>query len=178
MRTRPKLLLVFGVVLALLLVLAACTRAPETPPPSEFTSGGSEQNNSEVEPPPESGNGEAGTGGEGTTTEESQPENSGNGDAFSNVEEDLPIPQGAYDPNISSTGHQIVFKVGGRTDQIVEYYGERLAEAGWETAGPDTVIGNTAIMVRTKPNGDRLSINMQYNPNADFTVITLVVTRN
>lgn len=174
MRTRPKLLLVIGVIVALTLVLAACSSAPATPPPSEFTSGGNGQNNNGGETAAETEPADTGTGGEAETSEELV--DSGNEEA-NGLAEDMPIPQGAYDLNVSSTGHQVVYKVGGQAQQVVDFYAGRLTEFDWMEAGQDTVVGNMALMVREKENGDRLSINMQYNPNAEFTVVTLVVTR-
>jgi hypothetical protein len=176
MRSRPKLLYIIGTVLALLLVLSACSRAPQTPPPSEFTSGGTEADTGEVA---ETDNepADVGTGGEEVTAEDPEQDTTTGGGDVLDLADDVPIPQGAYDANLSSTGNQIVYKVGGLASQVVDFYVSRLSESGWEVAGQDTVVGHTALMTRVKPNGDRLSINMQYNPNADFTVVTLVVTR-
>lgn len=171
MRTRPKLLYVIGVVLTLLLVLAACSPAPVTPPPSEFTSGQEETIDTG------SGNGEeapeAGTGGEGSPADEPGIAD----DGTPQVADDIPVPQGAYDFDISGSGQQVLYKVGGQTQQVVDFYVERLEEFGWTMVGRDFSDSNKALMVRQKENGDRLSINMQYNPNADFTVVTLVFTR-
>jgi hypothetical protein len=159
MNVRPRLLLFLGIILILSMVLSACVPAAQTPPPSEI-SGGTESGG-ETE-------GEAGTGGEEEPTEP----------ADTGLAEDIPLPEGYYDESISSDGKQIVFKVAGTSEETVAFYQTKLEEMGWLMAGPtDTAVGSTALMLRTNENGDRLSINMQYNPNANFTVVTLVVTR-
>ena len=168
MNTRPRLFIVFGFILILTLLFAACTPAVQTPPPSQFQSGGetaTQATGGEV-----STGGEVGTGGEAETGGESTTDNP-------QVGEDVPFPEGIYDTNTSSDGGQIVYKVGGESQDVVQYYQDILPGLGWEMVGQDTVIGNTALMSRENANGDRLSINMQYNPNAGFTVVTLVVTR-
>lgn len=163
MNTRPKVSHLLGFVLILTLLLAACTPAAQTPPPSQFQPG-------EATPTLEAG-GESGTGGAVETGGEPSTGETG-------VADDIPLPQGYYDANISSDGGQIVYKVGGSSEEVVQYYQDTLPEFGWEMAGPsDTVIGNTALMLRENADADRLSINMQYNPNAGFTVVTLVITR-
>lgn len=168
MNMRPRSFIVFGLVLILTLLFAACRPAVQTPPPSQFqtpsaatapSSGGSEENVGDV-----------GTGGE----EESGGQVTGD---TPQVAEDVPLPEGIYDTNISSDGGQIVYKVGGESQDVVQYYQDILPGLGWEEVGQDTVIGNTALMSRENADGDRLSINMQYNPNAGFTVVTLVITR-
>jgi hypothetical protein len=163
MKMRSKSSLVLGLVLILTLLLAACRPAVQTPPPSQFQPG-------EATPTVEAG-GEPGTGGEIEPGGEPSTGETG-------VAEDIPLPEGYYDANVSSDGGQIVYKVGGSSEEVVQYYQDTLPEFGWEMAGPaDTVIGNTALMLRENSDADRLSINMQYNPNAGFTVVTLVITR-
>lgn len=94
------------------------------------------------------------------------------------VPENVPIMDGAYDAKVSGSGLQINYKVSGSVSEVVEYYQIRLAELGWESAGPpDTAVGATALMLRKNADDNRLSINLQYNPNGLFTVVSLVVTR-
>lgn len=171
MRTRPKLLYLIGVVLTLVLVLAACSPQPVTPPPSEFNSGQEQITDDGAAAEPESQ--EVGTGGEEAPVD--QPDVAEDGTP--QVAEDIPVPQGAYDFDISGSGQQVIYKVGGQTQQVVDFYTQGLEEFGWSMVGRDFADSNKALMVRQKENGDRLSINMQYNPNADFTVVTLVFTR-
>lgn len=169
MNTRPRLFIVFGFILILTLLFAACTPAAQTPPPSQFQGG--EETAPQATSEQVSAGGEVGTGGEAAT----------GGEGTTNGQhpaDDIPLPEGYYDTNMSSDGGQIVYKVGGTSEDVVKYYQDILPEFGWDMAGPaDTVIGNTALMLRENADADRLSINMQYNPNAGFTVVTLVITR-
>lgn len=167
MNKRPAVVWLGGVILVMVLLISACRPEIPTPPPSEISGGvtaTAEAGGEEAEP---------GTGGE-QTGGEAEIEESG----FAKVADDIPVPQGAYEDKISSDGLQIIFKVAGDPEGVVAYYQENLPASGWEMAGPqDTAVGNSALMLRAKPNGDRISINLQYNPNGQFTVVTMVVTR-
>ncbi len=168
MNKRPRLFLIGGVILLLALLFSACTPDVPTPPPSELTEGGlpEEQTAGETS--------EVGTGGEETGSGDSEAAATG----LAALPEDIPVPRGAYDENISNDGIQINYKIAGTAEAVVAYFQENLPSAGWEFAGPqDTAVGNTALMLRSKPNGDRISINLQYNPAGEFTVVTMVVTR-
>jgi hypothetical protein len=169
MKVRPNYLVVLGMLLVLALLVSACRPAFQTPPPSQFTGGESPTATTDSGSEPVTGS-ETEEGG----AEELPTETTGD----SRIPEDVPLPEGYYDENISRDGGQLVFKVAGTASDVVSFYQELLPQYGWElSASQDTSVGNTALLYRTNEQGDRLSINMQYNPNAQFTVVTLVVTR-
>jgi hypothetical protein len=163
-----KVYALLGIILILIMALSACLPSASTPPPPSELQGGGGQESSGGDMEPEAGTGgEAETGGE---VDEAPQE--------LDVAEDIPIPEGSYDAKVSSDGRQVVYKVAGTSEDVVIYYQEKLAGLGWESAGPgDTAVGNTGLMLRTNAAGDRLSINIQYNPNGEFSVVTLAVTR-
>lgn len=91
---------------------------------------------------------------------------------------DVPVMEGAYDLSIERSGTQMRYKVDSEVQTVVDFYHSVLPGQGWEIKGPpDSVVGNIASMLRENKAGDRLSINMQYNPNAQFTVVTIAISR-
>jgi hypothetical protein len=111
------------------------------------------------------------TGGESQPVAEASP-------AESEVPEDVPLMDGAYDLDVGRKGTQIAYKVDATIADVVTFYQEALAALGWENAGPpDSAMANIANIIRQNSNGDRLSIAMQFNPNASFTVLTITVNR-
>lgn len=168
MNKRLNLLKLLCVILIVATVVVACTPAAQTPPPSQFSGGGQTTEGVSQEPGAAD---ELGQGGD-TGTE------SGGASAGEGFADDIPLPVGYYDENISQESGQINYKVAGTAEDVVAFYQEKLPEFGWDLAGPkDTAVGNTALMLRKNANGDSLSINMQYNQNGQFTVVTLVVSR-
>ncbi|GAB4522140.1 MAG: hypothetical protein Fur0018_03490 [Anaerolineales bacterium] len=85
---------------------------------------------------------------------------------------------GAYDVSIQHNSTQIKYKVDADVQTVVDFYHEVLPPLGWEIKGPpDSVVGSIASMLRKNANNDQLAINMQYNPNAQFTVVTISISR-
>ncbi len=92
--------------------------------------------------------------------------------------EDVPLMDGAYEVSIERDGTQIKYKVDTEVQTVVDFYHEVLPSLGWEIKGPpDSVVGSIASMLRKNANNDQLTINMQYNPNAQFTVVTIAISR-
>ncbi len=92
--------------------------------------------------------------------------------------EDVPLMDGAYEISIERNGTQIKYKVDAEVQAVVDFYHDVLPPLGWEIKGPpDSVVGSIASMLRKNANGDQLSINMQYNPNAQFTIVTIAISR-
>lgn len=94
------------------------------------------------------------------------------------VPTDMPLPQDYYDLKVARNGTQITYKINAEVQTAVDFYHNQLEPLGWEIKGPlDSVVGNIATMLRQNEAGDRASINMQYNPNGSFTVITISINR-
>lgn len=94
------------------------------------------------------------------------------------VPTDMPLPQDYYDLKVARNGTQITYKINAEVQTAVDFYHNQLEPLGWEIKGPpDSVVGNIATMLRENEAGDRASINMQYNPNGSFTVITISINR-
>jgi hypothetical protein len=170
MERSRKLLLMGGIVLIFALLFSACVPAASTPPPSEISGG-----NTQPAAAATSSGGESGTGGEAPAAPSGGETGSG---SSQQIPEDIPVPDGAYDQNINTSVGQMDFKVAGDAASTLAFYQDNLPQDGWELLGAeDTAVGNTALMLRTNAHGDRLSINLQYNPNGSFTVVTLYLNR-
>ncbi len=92
--------------------------------------------------------------------------------------EDTPIPDGAYDVQVSRGGASIHFQIDGAIEDVVTYYQDVLPDFEWELAGPpDNAIGSIATMLRENEIGDRLAINMQANELGGFVQVTITVSR-
>ncbi len=158
---------ILALLVLLTLVLAACGSgaAPTSAPASSGNAGGGE-----VAAPTaaESGSG----GGEESPTEPPAPPPANEAPA------DVPLIDGAYDVDIQRGGTQITYKVDADVQTVVDFYHEVLPPLGWEIKGPpDSVVGNIASMLRKNAADEQLSVNMQYNPNAQFTVVTIALSR-
>ncbi|RMF47842.1 MAG: hypothetical protein D6755_04605, partial [Anaerolineae bacterium] len=159
-------LLFWGLVLVLALILAACGGSA-TPAPKAQPSGGNETS------VPASSGGE-----EAAPTEASPAESPAAAEPASEQPQDVPVMEGAYDLSVERSGTQMRYKVDSDVQTVVDFYHGILPSLGWEIKGPpDSVVGNIASMLRENAAGDRLSINMQYNPNAQFTVVTIAISR-
>jgi hypothetical protein len=173
---RPKFVLYLVLLLILALTLSACAPASQPAPTADSMAPATADPN-EGAPADESGPLE----GDAVATEppagESQPV-AADDSPLGRVPANVPIMDGAYDTKVSGSGLQITYKVSGSVNEVVEFYQIRLADLGWESAGPpDTAVGATALMLRKNAEDNRLSINLQYNPTGLFTVVSLVVTR-
>lgn len=172
MKTRPQPLIFIALLMILIIAMTACLPDPVPPPPIPDSSGSGETDGGDQSATETPENGE---GTEDVSTGDSEPPPD---TPASRIAADVPILEGAYDMNVSGSGLQITYKVGLDVDSVVFFYQEQLASLGWESAGPsDTAVGATALMLRKNAANDRISINMQFNPNASFTVVTLVINR-
>ncbi len=145
----------FLIILALL--LSACgLKATPTPKPTPVV--------------PASSGGESNTNGE---TEAAPPTESG-----PQVPEDVPVIPGAYKLQVLRHGTQVIYQVDGAIDEVLSFYQQELDKLGWQMAGPpDSAVGSIATMLRQNEAGDKLSINMQYNPLGNFVTINIAVVR-
>jgi hypothetical protein len=93
------------------------------------------------------------------------------------VPSDVPVMTGAYDLEVP-TSVNVTYKVDAQIKDVVAFYETSLSEAGWsQTSNPDSVVGAMAQMSRSKPNGDRITFSLQYNPVGEFTIVQIFITR-
>ena len=91
---------------------------------------------------------------------------------------DLPLPDGAYNVDVSAGGTQVSYLHAGTVQDMVTYLQTELPNYGWTAqTSPDSAIGAIASMLRKNDAGDTLSVNMQYNSNGDFTTLTMAILR-
>ncbi len=157
---------ILALLVLLTLVLTACGggAAPTSAPAPSGNAGGEE-----AAPPTAAESGSA--GGETATEPPAAP-------PANEAPADVPLMDGAYDIDIQRGGTQITYKVDAEVQSVVDFYHEVLPPLGWEIKGPpDSVVGNIASMLRKNATDEQLSINMQYNPNAQFTVVTIALSR-
>lgn len=96
----------------------------------------------------------------------------------SEVPEDLPVMEGAYNLQPMRQGLNVVYNVEGGIPDVVTFYQEVLEDYGWEMAGPqDNALGAMATMLRENTAGDRLSISMQANEFGGFVRLNITITR-
>jgi hypothetical protein len=176
----PKRFLFLSVLLLMTLLLSACSGGNKTEQ-TQSGSGGQEPVSEEATPeeavadeaaaeeaPVEAGAGEptveAETGSEGLT---------------GGVPEDVPIMEGNYELQVTPDGGNLSYKIDAEHEDVVAFYQAELEKLGWEmTRSPDNVVGAMATMGRTNENGDRVTLNLQYNPVGKFTVVRIVVLRD
>lgn len=167
MKMRIARFSILCVLLSLLLLFAvACT--PSRVPVEEATlpAGGEIEATEEVAPTEE-----------GEATPE-QPELTEVPTTESGVPADVPIMEGAYNLQVARGGNNIVYQVDASVDEVVTFYQEELPKYGWNTTrNPDTAVGSTALMLRENDAGDRINLNMQYNPIGDFVRLTITIAR-
>jgi hypothetical protein len=93
------------------------------------------------------------------------------------VPADISIMPNAYELQVSDQ-FNILYKVNGKIKDIVAFYQEEFPLNGWDqTNNPDSVVGSLATISRSKANGDRINISLQYNQIGDFTVVQIYITR-
>ena len=94
------------------------------------------------------------------------------------VPDDIPIMEGSYDLQASSTGNNVSYQVDATVEEVVLFYQEDLPNFGWELAGPpDNAIGTIGTMLRENAAGDRLAINMQFNQVGGFVRLNMRINR-
>ena len=93
------------------------------------------------------------------------------------IAEDVPIMPDAYDLQVPNELN-VIYKVDLQIKDVVSFYQQELPTKGWDQpANPDSVVGSMAQMARTKPNGDRITFSIQYNPVGEFTIVQIYLTR-
>jgi hypothetical protein len=93
------------------------------------------------------------------------------------IAEDVPIMPDAYDLQVPNELN-VIYKVDLQIKDVVAFYQQELPTKGWDQpANPDSVVGSMAQMARTKPNGDRITFSIQYNPVGEFTIVQIYLTR-
>lgn len=169
MKIHKKIIL--WVVVVFLLALAAACSPQQTPPPLEESPEAVAEAPAVVEPEeevdPEAGQGEV----EEPIAEQAQVSETG-------IAEDIPVMDGAYRLQVMRGGSSIMYQVDADIEEVVSFYQEQLSLKGWEMAGPpDSALPAIASMLRQNAAKDRLTINMQYNPNAGFVTLSIQVVR-
>jgi len=93
------------------------------------------------------------------------------------VPEDVPILPDAYDLKVPNE-FTIYYKVDLPLQDVVTFYNEELPNYGWdEPKYPDSAVGAMAQMARSKPDKDRITFSIQFNPVGEFTVVQISLTR-
>jgi hypothetical protein len=91
---------------------------------------------------------------------------------------DVPFPETAYDLRVEANNTRITFKVEGTIQDVAAYFQEALPGLGWnKTLGADSAIGAMGTLGRQNDALDKLSINMSFNPNGSFVLVTMDVIR-
>jgi len=93
------------------------------------------------------------------------------------VPEDVPIMPDGYELKVPNE-FTIYYKVNLPIQDVVTFYNEELPNYGWdEPKHPDSAVGSMAQMARSKPDKDRITFSLQYNPVGEFTVVQISLTR-
>jgi len=96
----------------------------------------------------------------------------------SEIPEDVPIPDSAYELQVSRKGSFVQYKIDGEIADVVTFYQQQLPEQGWqEGRAPDISQTRMGTMLREKENGDRIAINMQKNDLGGFVFVTMTLHR-
>jgi hypothetical protein len=166
-----KILTLWAVVVFILALAQGCSPEQTPPPLEEESPGAAAEAPSAVEPEeeidPAAGQGEV----EEPTVEQAPVSETG-------IAEDIPVMEGAYRLQVMRGGSSIMYQVDAEIEEVVTFYQEQLPLKGWEMAGPpDSALPSIASMLRQNAAKDRLTINMQYNPNAGFVTLTIQVAR-
>ncbi len=94
------------------------------------------------------------------------------------IPDDVPVMPGAYKLQVLRHGTQIVYQVDGTIEDVIAFYQQELEALGWQMAGPpDNAVGSIATMLRENQAGDKMSINLQYNPLGNFVSVNIAVVR-
>jgi hypothetical protein len=96
----------------------------------------------------------------------------------SGIPADIPVPETAYEVQVSRKGAYLQYKVDGEIADVVSFYQEEFPKLGWEeTRSPDTALAAMATMLRQNENSDKVSINMQRNALGEFVFVTISIAR-
>ena len=91
---------------------------------------------------------------------------------------DVPLPEGLYNLEVNINGTVIQFQIDGGIEALHEFYAAIFPDYGWGPYGAgDNVIGAIGTMSRQNEAGDILTINMQYNPPGDITIVYITINR-
>ncbi len=94
------------------------------------------------------------------------------------VPEDVPLMPGAYDVQVLRANHLVVYRVRAPLGQVLRFYQSALAKRGWQQpAMSDPVVGYVATLLRFKPSGDKLVLNLRYDVRGGYVVVSISVTR-
>ncbi len=92
--------------------------------------------------------------------------------------EDVPLPPGAYDVQVQRAGYLVIFRVKAPLGKVLAFYQQMLPRYGWQgDPVDDRVVGYVATLVRAKPAGERLMLNLHYDVRGGFVVVAVSVAR-
>ncbi|NPA92371.1 MAG: hypothetical protein GXO56_01650 [Chloroflexi bacterium] len=95
------------------------------------------------------------------------------------VPEDVPLMPGAYDIQVLRANHLVVYRVRAPLGTVLRFYQSALAQEGWQQpAMSDPVVGYVATLLRFKPPGDKLVLNLRYEVKGGYVVVSISVTRD
>lgn len=160
-------------ILILMLFMAAC--------------GGGNAPVAEPTSPPAEVVGEEPTAEDSAVEEPATPVPSGSGDEpventpaldENGVPTDVPLMDGLYDLRVEANNTRVIYKVEGTIQDVVAYYQAELPTLGWnETLGADSAVGAMGTIGRQNEKLDKLSMNLIFNPNGNFVIVTIDVIR-
>lgn len=94
------------------------------------------------------------------------------------VPEDVPVMPGGYDLEVIREGSRVNYTVDQDVETVISFYQTELEALGWmNTRSPDSSVGAIGSMSRENEAGDKLTINMSYNANGGFSVISISILR-
>ncbi len=94
------------------------------------------------------------------------------------VPTDVPLMDGLYDLRVEANNTRIIYKIDGTIEDVVTYYQAELPTLGWgQTLGADSAVGAMGMIGRQNEKLDKLSMNLIFNPNGNFVIVTIDVIR-
>jgi hypothetical protein len=91
---------------------------------------------------------------------------------------DVPVPEAAYELRVEANSTRITYKVDGTIQDVATFFQEAFPALGWnKTLGADSAIGAMGTLGRQNDALDKLSVNMSFNPNGNFVLVTMDVIR-
>ena len=168
---KRSMLWLTALTLVLVLALAACSSGGSEASADSSGTGGAADTSDNA--PPDSGD---------STSDQAEPaptSDAAPADAAGEVvPDDVPIMPGAYNLDVIREGTQVNYTVDGEIDAVMVFYEEELATLGWtETRAPDSAVGAIGSMTRENEAGDKISLNMSFNPISGATPIAIAISR-
>jgi len=112
------------------------------------------------------------SGGEATAATASTP----TPDSLSQIQEDVPILDGAVNLKVSSGGTVIRYEAPSTVQDATDFYQTQMAEQGWEQQNKgDSGFGDSITLLRSKPE-QTISVTIQSIPNSDDVRVLITLS--